>query len=200
VDKTPAPPICRLPEYESAVAKLTFELVHELMAARDPILANVRREETGHVSTGEVPNGVALGASWPLVLRLTFGASVEAMIDCGLDSWTTMISDAADEGLSMLMPQFFNGMAEACERAGTTIDFGGRPFDHDVYLDILEAYDLGFDDAGDPQLPAIAAGPALCERIRRLPSRTPAQNARYEAIIEKKRTQFNARRRFRTLD
>lgn len=190
----------KLPEYESAVADLSFRLVQELMMVRDAVLSSVRREQVGHVSSGEVPLDSARGSSWPLDLKVSFSASVEAMITCDLDSWATMISEAADEALSVLMPQFFKRMAEACERAGTAMDFSNRPFDHDVYLDVLEANDLDFDDAGAPQLIPLVVGPALYEKIRCLPSRTPAQSARYEAIIEKKRNQFNARRRVRKLD
>jgi len=192
--------VSRLPEYEAAVADLSFALVNELVRARDPILANVRYEQVGHVSSGEVPGNSAQGASWPVNMAISFSASVEAMLTCDLDSWSAMISDAADEALSALMPQFLRGMAEACERAGTVVDAGGKPFDHDLFLELIERCELDFDEAGKPRMPTVFVSPGVFEQIRRLPPRTPDQSARYEAIIEKKRNQFNARRRVRKLD
>jgi hypothetical protein len=189
----------KLPEYEAAVADLSFLLVRELIMTRDPILANVRHEEVGHVSTGEVPVDSAHGASWPLDLKISFSASVEVMAACDIDSWAAMISDAADEALSNLMPQFLQGMDKACERAGTAVNAGGKPFDHDLFLKLIERCELDFDEAGKPKMPTVFVSPGVFEQIRRLPPRTPDQTARYESIIETKRNQFNARRRVRKL-
>lgn len=200
VERTPVSRVNRLPEYEAAVADLSSHLVHELLRARDPILASVRYEQVGHVSSGVVPGDSAQGASWPVNMAISFSASVEAMLTCDLDSWAAMISDAADEALSVLMPQFLRGMDEACDRAGTAVDAGGKPFDHDLFLESMERYELDFDEAGKPRMPTIFASPGVLEQIRRLPPWTPDQTARYESIIERKRNQFNARRRVRRLD
>src|SRR5687767_11655250 len=86
----------RMPEYESATADLTTHLVHEVMHARNPMLALIRHEHVDHVPTGNVPGEVAVGFSRGIEAEFSLTLDVSAIIDTDLEAWATMISDAAD--------------------------------------------------------------------------------------------------------
>jgi hypothetical protein len=190
----------RLPEYESAVRDLMWLLTHQMMAAQSPLLAQIRKEEVGHVSSGQAPGAAATGSSWPIELELPWSIQVDAMANADGEAWAAMIFEAADKGLSALMPQLFEGLDQACRKAGNVVDAQGRPLDHDMILDMLETIELAFDDAGRPQIPPMFTSPRTFEQLQRLPPPTAEQQARRNSIIEKKRAEFNARRRIRKLD
>ena len=193
------PPVSRMPEYEAAVAQLSYVLVGEMMAALDPVLGQIRRESVDHLPVGSAPGDVAVGFTRGIETRFRFVLDVRALIETDLDAWATMVHDAAEEGLSVVMPQFFAGLDEASQRAGTNVDARGKPFSWDTFLDGIEAVEIDFDDEGKPKMPTLVVSPNNLERIKALPPLDEAQNARFKLIIEKQKAAFDARRRVRRL-
>jgi len=66
-------------------------------------------------------------------------------------------------------------------------------------LEGLERIDIMFDREGKPMLPTLVMHPSMAEHVRSLPPITPEQQRAMDDLIERKRTEFNARRRYRKL-
>lgn len=192
-------PVSRMPEYESALADLSSFLVRTMMAALDPVLGQMEHRTVDHLPGGSVPDGVAIGFTHDINAQFRFVLDVKTLVQADFDAWAAMIHDAAEEGLSVVMPQFFAGLDEACRRAGTSVDASGRPLSWDTFLDGIAAIEIDFDDAGNPKLPAIVVSPSTLERMKMLPAFDETQNARFKQIIGRKKAAFDARRRVRRL-
>jgi hypothetical protein len=98
---------------------------------------------------------------------------------CNLEALAEQVNNASEERLAQVMPHVFDVFHRTCDAAGTGADAGGRPF--------------------KPELPTLVMHPLMAERLRSLPPITPAQQKALDELIERKRTEFNARRRHRKL-
>ena len=59
--------------------------------------------------------------------------------------------------------------------------------------------EIDFDDNGEPLMPSLVTNSAMVKRIQELPPPTPEQDAAWKAMMERKRREWNARRRRRRL-
>ncbi|RBY85959.1 hypothetical protein [Blastococcus sp. TF02A-26] len=82
------------------------------------------------------------------------------------------------------------------EEHGNTIDAGGRDF-FDVVAETLETIEMTFDDEGRPNL-TIVMHPDQAEKLRDKQP-TPEQEARLDAILERRKEEWLASRRRRDL-
>jgi hypothetical protein len=105
----------------------------------------------------------------------------------------------ADERLSIVMQHFFRAFERTCDAAGTGTDARGKPFSFELYLAGLEKIELQFDRDGQPILPTLVVHPTMAKQLESLPPPTEEQLRAYNDLIERKRKEFNARRRYRKL-
>lgn len=87
-------------------------------------------------------------------------------------------------------------MSDVSEEYGNVIEGGGRDF-FDVFADALETIDLAFDEQGHPNL-TIVMHPDQMDKLRDKEP-TPEQEARLNAILERRREEWRASRRRRDL-
>jgi hypothetical protein len=97
-------------------------------------------------------------------------------------------------------------MSKVAEVFGTRVDMDGAPFDHVAVRRLVESSDIDFDENGAPDLDPWAFrtyGPTQLitfdEMMQLLPPRTPEETRQWDEMIERKRIEFNAKRRRRTL-
>ena len=96
------------------------------------------------------------------------------------------------------MPKFFEYLGRVCEATGNVIDGKGQPFSFDLVLDALDKIQIDFDEAGNPEIPTMVLHPELMEKLKKQPP-TDEQIRRREEIINRKRGEYNARRRTRQI-
>jgi hypothetical protein len=135
----------------------------------------------------------------PAVIKNTFEFKWEQIRSCDLGALAEQAERMADQRLAVIMPHFFDMMARTCQAAGTASDAQGQPFSFELYLAGLAKIEMNFDADGAPILPTLAAGPELMKRIASMPPLSPEQQKSYDDLIESKRKEFNARRRYRKL-
>jgi hypothetical protein len=102
-----------------------------------------------------------------------------------------------DEYVSAIGSTFVDIARDITDATGNTIDAGGRPLSWDVIIDGLEQKEIAFDKDGrmnetlvmNPKTAALLASIEM----------TPAQTARLERVLQKKRDQWDAKQRTRRL-
>jgi hypothetical protein len=108
------------------------------------------------------------------------------------------IADLAEKCLEPLMKEFFRRVGDLSEKVGTAVHAGGRAISWDLVLDALDGMDMGFDKAGNPNLPVLCAHPTMKAALDRQPF-TAVHRKRLNDIIAKKQEDYRARQRRRRL-
>jgi hypothetical protein len=194
-------PIFILPEYSRAQVQFFSDAVHRMMAAKDELYGSIPVAEPSEVlpvTQSTMPSGEVV-QNQPLQMKATVVFQWDDIRTCNLEALAEQVNNAAEERLAQVMPHVFDVFHRTCDAAGTGADAGGRPFSFELYLEGLERMELQFDREGKPEMPTLVVPPSIAEHIRSLPPITPAQQKTLDDLIERKRTEFNARRRHRKL-
>jgi hypothetical protein len=101
------------------------------------------------------------------------------------------------------MRLLFTTVTESSERAGTTYNAKGKPFDFDMFLGVLENLWIDFDEQGQPIYPTIVM--MHPDQLKALASKFAAWEkdaalmARWRAVIDCKKDEWRARDHLRKL-
>lgn len=93
---------------------------------------------------------------------------------------------------------FVQVIQDVTSSVGNTIDAQGQTLSYDMYIDALEKIQIEFDDAGNFERPVFYAGSGAYEKLKNIVP-TPEQIKREEEVIDRKRKEFNAKKRTRRL-
>ena len=190
-----------LPEYESAQLQFFSDAVRKMMAAQNELYASIPTAEPTEVlpvTQNTMPSGNVV-QNQPLQVKSVVVFRWDDIRTCNLHALAEQVNKSVEERLAQVMPHFFDVFHRTCDAAGTAADAGGRPFSFELYLEGLERIELQFDREGKPILPTLVMHPSMAEHLRSMPPITPEQQKAMDELIERKRTEFNARRRHRKL-
>ena len=112
------------------------------------------------------------------------------------------INSATEEMASKMAKLFYEQLAKSAEEAGNVISADGEPFSIDLFFEMLEKMHIDFDDAGNPIQLMSTVSPKLFPSIAKVIAEAkadPANDRRYEAIIERKREEWRVRESRREL-
>lgn len=189
-----------LPEYEEAAAKLFLDAINAFMRAQDPVLARIKSEEVSHISAhSHLPNVTHGAYSGPIGVSFVAILEHRDIFAVNADAWIHATWNAATKALDAFMPQFFESMNRIVEQGGNIVSGGDKPFSWDLAISALEAMELESTETGQPKELTLICGPELAEKLRVTPINAE-QERRWEAVITRKREEFNTRRRHRKLD
>lgn len=183
-------------EYRAAYRSLT-QAVLEGFFRVDPLFSRLQAETTEHRG----PMRVA-GREGPIVQEMTrwevIGTlSREAVENTDVDAIACGFYEMATQHRDHFAKHFFERMTMVVEQGGTTFDAGGRPFTFELMLEMLEAMPVTFDDDGKANLTLLVA-PETSQAAAKSPP-TAEQQARFDAILAKKKEAYDASRRTRRL-
>lgn len=190
-----------LPEYEYAQYKFVYEGVKRLMEAKDELWASLPKAESVEavpITQNTMPSGEVV-QNEPVNVKAQFTYKYEDIRSCNTDDLAAQMDAAADQNLSVIMPHLFEMMRRTSEAAGAATHTGGKPFSFELFLAGLEKIDISFDEEGKPELPTLVVCPDLGRQIRAMPPLTAEQQKAMNDLMEKKRKEYNARRRDRKL-
>ena len=193
-------PLFSLPEYERAFKKFFWQTTHELTRAKSPFLGMIQSVPTPQVTT--TATTLASGQQFeivPIQGASEFTFDWPAAVAGDLGTVLNAMDDAAAQQAAQLVPQILDRIGAMSEAAGQTVDAGGKPISHELMLEILEKIDIDFDDEDKPIMPSIVGPPKMGEAISKLPPQTEEQKAAWDAMLERKRQAFHARRRTRRI-
>lgn len=187
-------------EYEIGGMRWFSDASREMARALHPLLGQVTREELPDVPPSPA-EGAALPAEAsslyrPMAVRHEWTVSIEDVAAFNVDQFLTDLHALADSMGGQLVSGMLEHISTVSEDYGNVVDATGRDF-ADAFADSLETMDLSFDGEGRPNL-TIVLHPNQAERLRENPP-TPEQQARIDAILDRRREEWLASRRRRDL-
>jgi len=119
----------------------------------------------------------------------------EDVITGNFDSVLAAMDSIAVEMTGQITEGIMAHISEICERTGYVVS---GELSYDVIAEALENMDFSFDENGNHNISIVASREGV-ERIRALGEPTAEQQARLDAIIARKRDEWNAKRGSRSL-
>ena len=190
----------KLDEYDQAFTHFANEALQKLMAKKDPVLREIKPVQSKQIPTVQntMPSGEVVEGK-PFRTEMKFSLGVDELVNGNLEAFAVALDDMATDALKQLMPKLFERIGCLSKAAGTTVDARGEPLSYELYLRGLETAEIDFDENGNPDLPTMVVGPDLYEAWQKLPPPTEAQQKALHELIERKKREFNDRRRHRKL-
>jgi hypothetical protein len=187
-----------LPEYEAAFGELFGEALEDLCPQKSPVLRELvtaapgERVRTQRITT---PSGEAISIE-PIQTALPYRFTVDDVTRFDLDALARECDAAAEVLTDAKLDHLLNATGRIAEGLGQTGSAGGQQFGWPVLLPALELIEIEFSDDGEPILPRMVA-----ERDKRhfveYPPVADEDRPAFDRLIERKRAEFNARRRSR---
>jgi len=186
-----------IPEYESSALRFITDVLQGFMSL-DPLFSGIGWDYTAHQGPiRNVPGDTPLDQSM-FTVRGESSLSWDSIHNGKIEDYTQFLTDISESQRKSLAMHFFKNISEITDATGRTVNAKGQPLTVDLFLDLLEKVEFGFDDDGNPQYPTLVLPPAAIERLKKLQF-TPEQEERRKQIIEEKRARFNASKRTRRL-
>jgi len=186
-----------IPEYESAALRFIAEVLRGLLNV-DSFFSEIEWSTSVHRGPiRNVPGDTPLDQSmFPVSGESSL--SWDSIQKGRIEEYTRFLFDISESQRKSLARHFFKNISEITDATGRSVNAKGQPLTVDLFLDLLEKVEFGFDDDGNPQYPTLVLPPAAIERLKKLKF-TPEQEQRRKQIIEEKRARFNASKRTRRL-
>jgi hypothetical protein len=193
-------PLFALPEYDIAFARFVSKAVHELMARKDEVLGAIKTVAFPQIPTirSTMPSGNMV-TNPPLMVEMPFTLEIKDVISGDPENLIASIDNAAEEGLKVVMPHIFDYLGRLCQAAGTASDAKGQKISHELIRQSLEKMQIDFDEDGNPIMPTMIMHPDMAAEVRKLPPLTEEEIRAFNELIERKRREFDDRRRRRKL-
>jgi hypothetical protein len=197
----------KLPEYEWAFFRFVQNAVDRLIRAKNPVLSKMDTEPSSELYTSRntTDSGEVL-ENKPILTSLEIAINFKDVVTGKLEAVAETIDQAAEEGVGTIVPQIAVYMGRVIDAFGKEVRLNGAPFDHAAVRKLVEANEIEFDANGNPDLePWIFTDSGLQrvttfdELVRRFPPRTTEEVQAWDDVIDRKRREFNAKRRRRAL-
>jgi len=190
-----------LDEYVRAERGFIYDTIHALARARGGIVSEIQTEPTDRIRTTQVTTDSGGTVRFePFAVKAGFKLMWEAIEAGDADALLVALDDAAEEYHEGLSKAFYGGMERLTEGTGLQVDAAGRPF-FDSYYEMLEKVEIPFEyDGSISDSWVLVASPETAEVIEKARAAfTPEQQAKLDALIDRKRSEALARRRTRRL-
>jgi hypothetical protein len=201
----PKPLLFDLPEYDWAFAKFMKRAVNELMIRKSPLLSRIKAVPSSTIPTSRntMPSGEVVENA-PIEMKLPFSVEFADAIAGKLEPVAVSIDRAAEEGVKTVTARLLDFSGRLCEAAGTATNADGEPFSHKLIVKSLQNVALDFDDDGQLDMSSMIVhwGGQVIEfddLIQSLPPRTQEEIQAWNELVDRKRREFNDRRRHRKL-
>lgn len=187
-------------EYDIGGVRWFSKASRELSRALHPLLAQVTREELAEgpppQTEGDALPAEASSLYRPMAFRHEWTVSIEDVAAFNLEQFLADLYALGDSMGGQMVRGMLEHISAVTDEYGNTIDAGGRDF-FDVFAETLETIDMTFDDEGRPNL-TIVMHPDQMEKLRDKHP-TPEQEARLDAILQRRKEEWLASRRRRDL-
>ena len=144
-----------------------------------------------------MPSGEAL-TSEPIEMKVAFRFNLSDMVSGNIDAFTASAEASGRDYGEQTMRQLLKYSGTISEAMGNAVAGKGRRFGWPVILEVLEGIEIDFDEHGEPELPKMISDRDI-SKVVPYPPLTDAERPAYEALMARKRKEYDARRRRRTL-
>ena len=140
----------------------------------------------------------------PIEMQLPFPVNFADAIAGRLEPIAVSIDEAAEAGVKTLTARLLDFSGRLSEAAGTATSADGEPISHRLIVKSLQNVDLDFDDEGNLDMSSMMIhwGGQVIEFddfIRSLPPQNEEETRAWNELVDRKRKEFNDRRRRRQL-
>jgi hypothetical protein len=194
-------------EFSRGAAAWATHAIRQLMMDGHPLYASVTHEPI--YDDSDVDRGAQSGETVPAVrqnddplgyrelpAQIEWIITYDEVLAFDRDAVLAMLNDAANAFAGQIEAGMLAHISDITEATGNVVSVSGRDFAEAV-LDSLERMEFSFDADGEPNLTFVMHP----DQARRLQGAefTPEQQARHDAIIARKREEWNASQRRREL-
>ncbi|MBI4548437.1 MAG: hypothetical protein HY707_10675 [Ignavibacteriae bacterium] len=168
------------------------------MVSLDPILNQIGSVRTLHAGGFRYEeNGKE--ATTPLnKVALTIEISHATIVNFDMGVFAQSIYEFTEQHVAEMHRMMYRTLDTVTQLTGNVFNAKEKPPSADMILDMLERLPIRFDEKDEPVLPQIIAGPDLFQKLVNIKF-TPEQEERNKRIIEIKRREFHAKKRYRRL-
>ncbi|MBM0232479.1 hypothetical protein JNW91_11750 [Micromonospora sp. STR1_7] len=185
-----------LTEYDVAGYEFLMTGTDALMRATDPVYRRIRRVPLDDVSSVSVDVGEGRTVrAEPIDASSWISFDVREAIAGERQLLLSEMAFLAQRQLATIMSAFYSHVNEVAEAVGNTVS---GPMSWDLIIDALERVDRVFGDDGEHG-GMIVMNPETYARLVQQGPPTAAQEARLDDILRRKREEFDARRRHRSV-
>jgi len=183
-------------EYNAAVQRFVNTGVRALMEALGGPYSLASRESINQLPDyTDPPNDDQ--TSQGRLIEATFDAAIskDEIISGDFEGIIVSMSRIAVELEAQISQAMIAHITEESARSGNVVS---SELSYDSIIDTLENVELSFDESGNPNLSFVAA-PEAIQKIKELGNPSAEQQKRFDDIIAKRRSEWDARRRDRRL-
>ncbi len=191
----------RVGEYSVAERAFVAEAIDEVCRRGDPILSQIQVEPSAGPITSRISGSGGESVRLPVVeIAMTMELTGDEVRSGRPESLVAQIAVAAEQQRRALLTYFFASLDTVTSAAGTAISAAGRPF-IDAFCEMLESMELSFDEEGQlaPGYQFVLHPDTYARLAPQVAAWTPDEDARVEAVLQRKREEFRARQRRRRL-
>ena len=187
-----------LREYDEAFRDVFSRVIRLRGEEAYPLLKDIPTEPRPAIHTSQVtlPSGEAL-TNEPFEMKVAFRFNLSDMVSGHIDAFTASAEASGREYGEQTMRQLLKYSGTISEAMGNAVAGKGRRFGWPVILEVLEGVEIDFDNNGEPELPKMISD--RDSKVVPYPPLTDADRPAYEAVMARKRKEYDARRRRRTL-
>jgi len=187
-------------EYEIGGVRWLSDAAREMSRALHPLLAQIPRVELAE-GPEPLPDGATLPSEAsslyrPMVVSNEWKVSIQDVAEFRVGEFLADLHVLADDMGGQMVRGFLDLLSDVSDEYGNTVDAAGRDF-FDVFGDTLETIDTTFDEKGHPNL-TMVMHPEQAEKLREKRP-TAEQEARINAILDRRREEWRASRHRRDL-
>lgn len=214
-----------LSEYDLAQAKFVYVAIDEVRDRLFPLLGKIQRVqvESLHHTRVTVASGEIVESA-PIRQEIAFPIDLKGAVAGDPSTLMDSIAGAAEEKGTGEMRSLEDYVSRVTGAAGTSLDAKGKPLDRQRLLESMEIRDIEFDEEGYPGLPAevrhlfhdpsqpctcftdgrfeeyyLHASPRMKAYIAQLPPPSGEELTAFEELMDRKKREFNDRKRHRQL-
>jgi hypothetical protein len=191
----------KLTEYARAEQAFVYEAVAALAKSRGGIVADIRAEPMPRVGTTHITTDDGQTVEFePFGVSASMRIGWEDIASGNVDAMLATIDEAAETYHTELSERIYGHLKTLTEATGNVVDASGKSVFDAVY-EMFETVELTFEDDGSISKGfAIYASPDAAEKLACAETEmTPEQQRKFDALIERKRQEFFARKRRRKL-
>lgn len=200
--------VFELPEYFRAASIFADKAIRELTRRKDSLLSQIPVVEVDEVPTAKysLPSGEILEQE-PFLTTGTAILETDDLLSGDLDSYYVFIDALAESLLPQLKQQFLQHMDSLLDAHGQSVSAGGKPLSYELIMQLIEKKQVDFDENGNISADEMVVfgdrvfglNALTEEQIPHLPPMTAEQKDAWHALVERKRLEFNDRKRTRKL-
>jgi hypothetical protein len=190
------------PALKAEVQKIILAKLRQRIDTGDPLLAQIKRftqHEGAEMRYEQHGGGVVqegfekIGAQFEVLIT-----DVPTLVGEKLDA---KLEEIAQQIRSQSAKAFFKKMGESCQKAGTSIDAGGKPVSPEMLLEMMSTVQMEFGPDGKPTLSFVIHPDMLpaAKKVGEQIENDPELKRKHEEIIERQREAWAARESNRKL-